>query len=149
MKKFLMALAAVGLVAAWTIAAEEGAAGAAKEGKEAKKGEHHGMAPDLSKAADLTVTGTLAKEEGAHGARFSVTTAAGDKVNLPAVKPDSGIDLAAMVGKSVTVSGKGMEKEKDGKKTIRILKIEKVEEAKAEAPAAPAAAPVAPAAPAK
>ena len=133
-------------------AAAGGAPGAAVEG-------HKGMpAP-----TDMTVTGIITKEDvtGKSGKTFShyvLTDAAGKKVTLPggegrgrggkhgdaAVAAAPKINLEEYVGKSVTVVGKGFERQKDGVTTTRIVEITKIDQAAAAAPAPAAPAPVAP-----
>ena len=138
MKRILSLICAIVFVSAMVASAEgEAAAPApAKEKQELK---------------DITVTGTLIKEEGTNAkgektVKYVLNEANGNQLSLPKVKDTKEgkpeIDLASLVGKNVTVVGKGIEK--NGK--IMIKKLISVEEVKTDEganpppPAAPDAA---------
>lgn len=98
---------------------------------------------------ELTVTGTLAKQEsknkkGEAVVSYVLTTEDGATVKLPTPRKSGkdaagAVDLEQYVGVKVKVSGMGYEKEgKGGKKSIALSKINNVEKV---ADAAPAAAP--------
>ena len=151
MKRLIGMLAVAGVVAVSgfcaVAVADEAAAGGAKHHKDGGGAKHE--KPEL---ADVTVTGVIAKEsktlkDGKTVDVFTLTDAAGNKVTLGGER--AGTDVAAkvadFVGKTVTVTGKGFKRERDGKTQTRIVEIAKVEAAANVAPVAPAA----PAAPAK
>ena len=136
MKRFFAILSALvvvmGLVACLSARAE----GEGAEGK-AKKKEHKEMTPPPM--VDLTVTGMVTKEEvpGKEGKtmeKIVLTQADGSKVSFrqggkPADKnapPPPKIE--DYVGKNVRVTGKGMEKEKKGVKTIYMMQITTIDE---------------------
>jgi len=91
---------------------------------------------------DITVVGGLTKEEATNAkgekiVKYVLTEANGNQLTLPKVKDNKEgkpeIDLASLVGKNVTVVGKGIEK--NGK--IMIKKLISVEEVKADEGANP------------
>lgn len=112
----------------------------AEDGAAKAKGDH--PRPELK---DMTVSGKVTKEEragkdGKTMSHFVLTTADGGKVVLntrrhakegeeKAATPE--IKLDEYVGKDVTVTGKGFERERDGKKFTVIVKIDKVDAAAA------------------
>ena len=112
----------------------------AEDGADKPKGEH--PRPELK---DMTVAGKVAKEDmpgkdGKTSPHFILTTADGAKVMLStrhhakegeAAPATPEVKLDDYVGKDVTVTGKGFERDRDGKKFTVIVKIEKIEAAAA------------------
>jgi len=112
----------------------------AGKAKSEQKGDH--ARPELK---DMTVSGKIAKEDmpgrdGKTSPHFVLTTADGAKVMLntrhhakegddKAAAPE--IKLDEYVGKDVTVTGQGFERDRDGKKMTVIVKITKVDAAAA------------------
>ena len=107
---------------------------------------HAAMEQPQQALVDLTVVGKLSKSE----TIFVVTPAAGEKVRLPRFGKDEAgqklmADVEKLVGKDVTVVGKGVTTPATGDKPekIHFRTITSVTEVVA-APAVPAAAPAAP-----
>ena len=143
MKKVLFVMVLASFVAAVSVRAEAPAAAPAK-------------APVVKKDApvlqDLDLVGKIVQQEkvkkNKDGTEAKQTIIAldiaadGIQVALPPASKKDGVDPAAFVGKDVKVTAKGtQEVNKQGKKSIRIMKVVKIEAV--EAAAAPAAAPVA------
>jgi hypothetical protein len=146
MKKLMLIVAGVFAVSVICAQAEQATESNAAPEK-AKSVEKTGPKMEMQK---ITVTGTISKKEwkspkGDTMSSFVLTTAEGDTVRLGGHGPgasgaETTPDLAQYVGAKVTITGMGMQRERNGKKMIAIRKIENVEKV-AEAPAAPAAAP--------
>ena len=120
MKRWYVAglLVAVVAVLAIPVRAEDVVAGEKPKAKE-----RHAMEKAMKEKGDaamveLKVTGKLSKE-GEQEAHYFVTTEAGAKVGLPRMK-DSKIDLAALVGKTVEVTGQGFKTPAVGEKPEKI-----------------------------
>jgi hypothetical protein len=76
---------------------------------------------------ELVLRGTVAKQEKERKGKMRVTyqlrEQSGLKIRLPKAK---GIDLDRFIGKEVTVTGKGTETERKGKKVVTLKKITEV-----------------------
>jgi hypothetical protein len=138
MKRFIALTVMFAFVAASVCFAEEGK-------KEKQKGE---AKPKAEKAVvelkDLVLTGKLTKKEADGKVSYVLTTADGEvMIPAPKAKKDAAavINLDNFVDQEVTVTGKGMEKEKDGKKKVMVKEVTNIEKKAADeaAPAAPAA----------
>lgn len=87
-------------------------------------------------AVEMTLTGKISQDAAKTGpAKFILTDKDGKKVKLP--KSET-IKLDDFVGKDVTVTGKGFETERAGKKTIKLTEITKIDLVAPPAPPAPA-----------
>ena len=90
---------------------------------------------------DMTLAGKVTKEEkqGKEGktiVHYILTDAAGSKVMLPGGgkhgkhhegEQATSVNLEEFINKDVTIVGKGFQKEKDGKKTTRLVEITKID----------------------
>lgn len=131
-----------GLVTSAGALAQEHADTAAKDVQAPEKTEKAKHAqPEVLQ--DVTVTGTIAKtqkqtKDGKMKDVFTLTDAAGTTLSLPTPHAPKGkgvmsipvFNLNDYVGKTVVVSGQGVEKEKKGVKRVSIRSITNIVEAK-------------------
>ena len=145
MKKLIAVLMVGAVVVSPAMVRAQDAAAPAGDAGAGKPAHEHGKGMPELKA--MTVTGKIAKEDmpgrdGKASPHFVLTDASGAKIVLhsgthgkagEAAAPVPAVNLDEYVGKNVTVTGKGFEREHDGKKMTMMVKIEKVEAAATDA----------------
>ncbi|HCE45904.1 MAG TPA: hypothetical protein DET40_20355 [Lentisphaeria bacterium] len=123
MKKIIALLVALGLVTGFAAFAEG-------DKKAEKKAEVAADAKDLELTGKIVKEEKASKKEGAEKHVFFMLETADGKVMLPKGKDDA-TNPEKFLDKTVTVKGKGVTKEKEGKKMTRITEITSITEAAA------------------
>jgi hypothetical protein len=120
MKKLLALLVAVGLVTGIAVFAEGDTKPAKGDGKKTE-----------ATATDIEITGKVAKQASKKDEKEFVFTLemADGKAYLPK-STDDATNPEKFLDKTVTVKGKGVTKEKEGKKMIRVTEITSITENK-------------------